>query len=84
MFFPQIESGRVPDQCMLMIQVWLPCAGLMSFGDVLAPKVAPSQDMLDAEFQGLEGTETEGQSDGQDSSLSEDFNSFDMDEDTGE
>ncbi|KAK9842617.1 hypothetical protein WJX84_002046 [Apatococcus fuscideae] len=35
---------------------WIRDAGLMSFGDVLAPKIAPSQDMLDAEFQGLEGT----------------------------
>lgn len=56
----------------------------MSFGEVLAPKVAVSQDMLDAEFQGLEGPDTEGQPEGQDSSLSEDFSGFDLDEDAGE
>ena len=56
-------------------------AGLTAFGDVLAPKALPSQDMLDSEFQGLEGAESGG-SDEQDTSLSEDFSSFDIDDDS--
>ena len=65
-------------------------AGLMTFGDVLAPKITPSQDMLDAEFQGLEGPAEGGQAAGgqdsseADTSLSDDFSGFDMDEDSGE
>ncbi len=59
-------------------------AGLTAFGDVLAPKIVPSQDMLDAEFQGLEGSEGGASDEGQDSSLSEDFSSFDMDDDGGD
>ena len=63
-------------------------AGLSAFGDVLAPKTAAlSPDMLDSEFMGLEGSEsgaqTGAQAEDQDSSLSEDFSSFDMDDDSG-
>ena len=58
-------------------------AGLTAFGDVLAPKVAPSPDMLDSEFVGLDGAETGASAEEQDTSLSEDFSSFDMDDDSG-
>ena len=52
--------------CKLWVSLVHVFAGLTAFGDVLAPKVAPSPDMLDSEFVGLDGAETGASAEEQD------------------